>query len=264
MQKRDDYLLDSVINKTFFNSDPDRQDRIRLDDRSVEFLRSKYNFLPGDVDSITCLVLKNDNMLFDVLDYALQKEAEECNEPSDKNKVIAHAFSLLSEYNYIFSRTRDAYSYDRYGTLMWLETIRHLDRIGYTNEQIIEIMKSKHVRWAADTISIDEDICFYPMRIDVRDSINNYFETEKSLIDSMLIDIGLQKTDKQDAEINVKITPDTIISIAKDGGIEMSEDDAVRVIETIKKDGFIEGSIAGAIIEKIAEMNIGTIAEPSL
>lgn len=46
-------------------------------------------------------------------------------------------------------KTKDAYSYDRYGKASWLANIKFL-LIKFTEEQVEWIMRSKHARWAAD------------------------------------------------------------------------------------------------------------------
>ena len=50
----------------------------------------------------------------------------------------------------ITKNTRDAYSFDRYGEKHWFKVARFLIAEGYTIEAVIEILRSKHMRWAAD------------------------------------------------------------------------------------------------------------------
>lgn len=46
-------------------------------------------------------------------------------------------------------KTKDAYSFDRYGAKSWLANIKFL-LTKFTEEQVEWIMRSKHARWAAD------------------------------------------------------------------------------------------------------------------
>ena len=48
--------------------------------------------------------------------------------------------------------TADAYSFDRYGQDAWLQSIRELSwTLGYDPVQVEWILRSKYMRWAADS-----------------------------------------------------------------------------------------------------------------
>jgi ABC-type nitrate/sulfonate/bicarbonate transport system substrate-binding protein len=47
--------------------------------------------------------------------------------------------------------TKDAYSYDRYGSAKWRKVIRHLLK-SYNEKQVELILGSKYMRWAADHV----------------------------------------------------------------------------------------------------------------
>lgn len=51
----------------------------------------------------------------------------------------------------IVAKTQDAYSYDRYGFVAWKKAIENLDNLGYSQTQIVGILKHKYMRWAADS-----------------------------------------------------------------------------------------------------------------
>lgn len=50
----------------------------------------------------------------------------------------------------ITKNTRDAYSFERYGENAWFKCARFLLAEGYTVEAVIEVLRSKHMRWAGD------------------------------------------------------------------------------------------------------------------
>lgn len=54
----------------------------------------------------------------------------------------------------LLERTRDAYSFDRYGATAWANAIRLLDAEGYTEDEIEWILCSKYMRWAADHFGV--------------------------------------------------------------------------------------------------------------
>ena len=58
----------------------------------------------------------------------------------------------------VVAKTQDAYSYDRYGYVAWRKAIVNLDRWGYTEKQIVEILKHKYMRWAADSFMTVVDL----------------------------------------------------------------------------------------------------------
>ena len=51
----------------------------------------------------------------------------------------------------IVVKTQDAYSYSRYGFVAWKKAIENLDNMGYSQSQIVEILKHKYMRRAADS-----------------------------------------------------------------------------------------------------------------
>ena len=51
--------------------------------------------------------------------------------------------------NAMLERTRDAYSFDRYGERAWMNAIRLLAP-SCTEEEVEWILRSKYMRWAAD------------------------------------------------------------------------------------------------------------------
>lgn len=57
----------------------------------------------------------------------------------------------------ISDNTSDAYSYDRYGQAAWLRAIYLLTAVGYTESQVIITLRSKYMRWAADSFSKQRD-----------------------------------------------------------------------------------------------------------
>jgi hypothetical protein len=57
----------------------------------------------------------------------------------------------------ICDSTQDAYSYDRYGKQAWLEAIKALLSIKYSESEVIWILRSKYVRWAADAFANQHD-----------------------------------------------------------------------------------------------------------
>lgn len=63
----------------------------------------------------------------------------------------------------IYEETRNAYSHDRYGKVAWKNAITLLIAAGYTSEQVVEILCSKYMRWAADSFSQQvgevEEVC---------------------------------------------------------------------------------------------------------
>lgn len=52
--------------------------------------------------------------------------------------------------NALHERTQDAYSFYRYGAEAWMNAIRLLAGVGYTEEEVEWILRSKYMRWAAD------------------------------------------------------------------------------------------------------------------
>jgi hypothetical protein len=58
----------------------------------------------------------------------------------------------------VMAKTQDAYSYDRYGYVAWRKAIVNLDSWGYTEKQIVEILKHKYMRWAADSFMTVVDL----------------------------------------------------------------------------------------------------------
>lgn len=62
----------------------------------------------------------------------------------------------LRNRDHICTQTFDAYSYSRYGKAAWLKAIELLFVVGYTEEQVEAILRSKYMRWAADAFSVQE------------------------------------------------------------------------------------------------------------
>ena len=62
-------------------------------------------------------------------------------------KTCAKKFN--AEAKEIFEATQLAYSFNRYGKKAWLNSVKYLLTY-FTREQTIWILKSKHMRWAAD------------------------------------------------------------------------------------------------------------------
>lgn len=56
---------------------------------------------------------------------------------------------LNDEAKVLFVETQDAYSFDRYGEKSWMANIKFL-LTKFTSEQVVWILRSKHMRWAAD------------------------------------------------------------------------------------------------------------------
>ena len=54
------------------------------------------------------------------------------------------------------SNTQSGYSYNRYGSTGWENSIRNLSVLGYNKKQIEWIMLSKVTRWAADSFMTGE------------------------------------------------------------------------------------------------------------
>lgn len=50
----------------------------------------------------------------------------------------------------ITKNTQDAYSFHRYGENAWFKCARFMLAEGYTVEAVIEVLRSKHMRWAGD------------------------------------------------------------------------------------------------------------------
>ena len=63
----------------------------------------------------------------------------------------------------IVLETKDAYSFNRYGETAWTESAKNLHNLGYSNKKIVEILRSKIMRWAADCYanqdSENNDVC---------------------------------------------------------------------------------------------------------
>lgn len=61
----------------------------------------------------------------------------------------------------MLNQTRDAYSFDRYGEEAWRTAIVNLYAMGYNDEQVEWVLRSKYMRWAADhfasRINCDEE-----------------------------------------------------------------------------------------------------------
>ena len=55
-----------------------------------------------------------------------------------------------SEIEFLFELTADAYSRDRYTDAGWRGSIQKMARAGYSSRQIEAVLRSKHMRWAAD------------------------------------------------------------------------------------------------------------------
>jgi hypothetical protein len=51
----------------------------------------------------------------------------------------------------VMDKTADAYSMDRYGKRQWRECVRLLLREGFTDVEAEAILRSKWMRWAADS-----------------------------------------------------------------------------------------------------------------
>jgi len=55
----------------------------------------------------------------------------------------------MSDAKALAEKTKDAYSHDRYGKKSWLAQTKFL-LTKFTEEQVEWILRSKHMRWAAD------------------------------------------------------------------------------------------------------------------
>ena len=50
----------------------------------------------------------------------------------------------------LVEQTSNAYSFDRYGRKQWFLIARFLISENYAKEAVVRILRSKHMRWAAD------------------------------------------------------------------------------------------------------------------
>lgn len=57
----------------------------------------------------------------------------------------------------IYEKSRSSYSHDRYGKKAWMNAIALLLAAKYTPDQVVEILLSKYMRWAADSFSLVDD-----------------------------------------------------------------------------------------------------------
>lgn len=55
----------------------------------------------------------------------------------------------------VFQKTKDAYSFNRYAKSAWRGAIQYLRSIGLSDRQIEAVLRSKHMRWAADNSSAE-------------------------------------------------------------------------------------------------------------
>lgn len=53
--------------------------------------------------------------------------------------------------NEMDEKTSDAYSYDRYSRSGWRQSIKYLQSLGFDDELVEEVLRSKIMRWAADS-----------------------------------------------------------------------------------------------------------------
>ena len=92
----------------------------------------------------------------------------------------------------IANKTRDAYSFHRYGENAWFKVARFLIAEGYTLEAVNEILRSKHMRWAADHSSGQKGgynvFRKYYLQIQGWDHPSSRSRTGKNDIDQMLKD----------------------------------------------------------------------------
>ena len=51
----------------------------------------------------------------------------------------------------LVEKTRDAYSYNNYGSVGWRSAVRALIDLGYTDREAEAILRSKWMRWSGDT-----------------------------------------------------------------------------------------------------------------
>lgn len=66
------------------------------------------------------------------------------------------ALSLTARAAALAERTSDAYSFDAYAS--WTGVARALLSLGYSEREAEAIMRSKHTRWAADSVSKSSNV----------------------------------------------------------------------------------------------------------
>lgn len=66
------------------------------------------------------------------------------------------ALSLSARAAALAERTSDAYSFDRYSS--WSGVARALLSLGYSEREAEAIMRSKHLRWAADGANLERNV----------------------------------------------------------------------------------------------------------
>lgn len=59
-------------------------------------------------------------------------------------------FNILTAEK-LANKTHDAYSFDYYGEAEWLKIVQFLFGKGYNEEDVEQIVRSKHTRWASDS-----------------------------------------------------------------------------------------------------------------
>lgn len=84
-------------------------------------------------------------------------------------------------------KTRDAFAFDRYGRDQWIAAVQVLVDAGYDDAEVEWILRSKHMRWAADA-GEDFDYEFGVSTIIGRKVMNEYIAKNKKHIDKNLAD----------------------------------------------------------------------------
>jgi len=77
--------------------------------------------------------------------------------PAAKSAFTKCAKTFNAQAKALAEKTKDAYSYDRYGKASWLANIKFL-LTKFTEEQVEWIMRSKHARWAADAFETSHGV----------------------------------------------------------------------------------------------------------
>lgn len=54
----------------------------------------------------------------------------------------------------MLARTANVYSFNRYGLVLWAQSIVTLAENGFTSAEIVEVLRSKHMRWIADAATM--------------------------------------------------------------------------------------------------------------
>lgn len=78
----------------------------------------------------------------------------------------------------VAEKTKDAYSFDRYGKTAWLECAILFESWGLTAEEIEEQLRHKTMRWTADSVECDGTNT-YPMNQKMRVLVLGAFAENK-------------------------------------------------------------------------------------